>query len=157
MPLKTMNFPASRPLHQLLFLLSGIVLVLLWSHLDKPDMIIRTTPPPELGIELSEEQLSELASAYESGFDHPDPKKDDPCKRLQLLPYKKLSTWRKQFRKRGFTMEKIKHILQYGRREAYTHPEKAVPYTKIFDEQGNWIVVDFIDCIIWQVAPYNFK
>jgi NADH:ubiquinone oxidoreductase subunit 3 (subunit A) len=120
--------------------------------------LLRATPPPDVAIELSEAELAELTEAYESGFDHPDPERnDDPCERLQLLPFKKLKAWRKQFRKRGFTVAKIKDILKNGRREAFTHPEKGITYTKIYDQQGNWIVVDFVDCLIWQVAPYNFK
>ena len=121
-----------------------------------PDQsILQSTPPAEAAIELNDAQLAELTEAYEHGFNNPEP--DDPCTRLQLLPYKKLSAWRKQFRKRGFTMEKIKEMLAHGRRVPFTHPEKGVTYTKIFDAKGNWIVVDFVDCIIWQVAPYNFK
>lgn len=119
--------------------------------------IAKTAPPDDVAVELTGNQLQELAEAYDSGFDHPDPGNNDPCKRLQLLPHKKLSTWRKQFRKRGFTMEKIRDMLINGRRETFTHPQKGISYTKIFDEKGNWIVVDFIDCLIWQVAPYNFK
>jgi hypothetical protein len=119
--------------------------------------IYQTSPPPDVAIELSESQLDELQEAYESGFDHPDPEEGDPCTRLQMLPYKKFSTWKKQFQKRGFTMEKIRKMLTKGRRELYTHPEKGVTYTKIFDTRGNWIVIDFVDCILWQVAPYNFK
>ncbi len=153
---------------QLFFLLLASVtcLFFLWIGANRtteppPDFhlsgILHTSPPPEIAIELTDQQLTELTEAYNSGFDHPDPNQNDPCQRLQLLPYKKLSAWRKQFRKRGFTMEKIKDMLKNGRREPYTHPEKGVTYTKIYDRQGNWIVVDFLDCLIWQVAPYNFK
>ncbi len=119
--------------------------------------IVKTTPPPEVAIELDETQLNALKEAYENGFDHPDPSGDDPCKRLQLLPHKKLSAWRKQFRKRGFTINKVKDMIINGRREPFTHPQKGVTLTKIFDDKGNWIVIDFIDCLIWQVAPHNFK
>lgn len=117
--------------------------------------ILNTSPPDEVAIELTNNQLLELEDAFENGFENPEP--NDPCRRLQLLPFKKLSTWRQQFRKRGFTMGKVMDILANGRREAFTHPEKGVTFTKIFDRQGNWIVVDFVDCIVWQVAPYNFK
>lgn len=118
-------------------------------------IVLKTSPPAEVAIELTHVQLAELEDAFLNGFDNPEP--NDPCRRLQLLPFKKLSAWRKQFSKRGFTMEKIRDMLVSGRREAFTHPEKGVTYTKIFDRQGNWIVVDFVDCVIWQVAPYNFK
>ncbi|MEN0005750.1 MAG: hypothetical protein AAF798_16500 [Bacteroidota bacterium] len=114
-------------------------------------------PPPEVAIQLTDAQLDVLRSAYESGFENPDPGGDDPCERLLLLPYKKFSTWKRQFQKRGFTIEKVQSILKDGRREIFIHPEKGTRFTKIFDEVGNWIVIDFVDCILWQVAPHNFK
>lgn len=119
--------------------------------------LLRTSPPPKVAIELTEQQLTELTTAYKSGFDHPDPGNGDPCQRLQLLTYKKLSAWRKRFRKRGFTMDKIKTMLQNGRREPFVNPKNGVTFTKIYDPKGTWMIVDFVDCIIWQVAPYNFK
>jgi hypothetical protein len=118
------------------------------------DVIFKTSPPPEVAIDLTDAQLAELEEAFKQGFENPEP--NDPCKRLQFLAYKKLSKWRKQFRKRGFTMEKIKDMLVNGKREAFTHPQKGVTFTKIYDNRGNWIVVDFVDCIVYQVAPYNF-
>lgn len=161
-PSYTFPFPSKAlTVFVVIFLMS-----LLWVHQWMSDglaislehHLLRTTPPPDIAIELSEVELAELTEAYESGFDHPDPEgNNDPCERLRLLPFKKLKAWRKQFRKRGFTMDKIKDILKNGRREAFTHPEKGITYTKIYDQQGNWIVVDFVDCLIWQVAPYNFK
>lgn len=48
-----------------------------------------------------------------------------------MLPFKKLTAWRKQFSKRGFTMEKVRNMLANGRREAFTHPEKGVTFTRI--------------------------
>lgn len=122
-----------------------------------PIYYLPASPPSDVTIELNDAQLAELEQAYQEGFDHPDPNGEDPCQQLRLLPYKKLSTWRKQFRKRGFTVQKIKDMLKSGRREIFVHPEKGTRYTKIFDPKGNWIVVDFVDCIVWQVAPHNFK
>jgi hypothetical protein len=104
---------------------------------------LRTSPPSAVEIELSEADIAAITQAYQFGFDHPEPKGNDPCRRLQLLPHKKLSAWRKQFRKRGFTVDKIKDMLRTGRREAFAHPEKGTTFTKIYDPQGNWIVVDF--------------
>ena len=140
------------PVHGLLLLLTLLILGLLL-----PIFYLPTSPPPEVAIELSADELLALATAYEQGFDHPQPDGDDPCQRLRLLPYKKLSAWRRQFRKRGFTIQKIKNMLKSGRREIFVHPEKGTRYTKIFDPKGNWIVIDFVDCVIWQVAPHNFK
>jgi hypothetical protein len=54
----------------------------------------------------------------------------------------RLIVWRKQFRKRGFTVAKVQEMLRSGRRELYVHPEKGHAFTKIYDPQGNWIVVD---------------
>ena len=133
------------------------LLALLAVALLLPIFYLPTSPPPEVAIELSADELLALATAYEQGFDHPQPNGEDPCQRLRLLPYKKLSAWRQHFRKRGFTIQKIKNMLKSGRREIFVHPEKGTRYTKIFDPKGNWIVVDFVDCIIWQVAPHNFK
>lgn len=151
--------------HTLLSLLIGLLLLMVWLLAGPHDyggapaveFTLRAAPPPEVAIELSDAQLRELTEAYEHGFDHPDPGGEDPCERLRLLPHKKLSAWRRQFRKRGFTMEKVRDMLRTGRREVYTHPTKGNRYTKIYDARGNWIVVDFVDCIVWQVAPYNFK
>ena len=118
--------------------------------------VVHTRPPSDVGIELTSAQASSLDAAYRSGF--PNPNDDDPCERLRMLPQKTLKVWRKQFRKRGFTVEKIQHMLKKGRRERFTHPQKpGTPKTKIYDEKGNWIVVDFADCILYQVAPHNFK
>lgn len=139
-----------------ILLISRLDIGIMGHHAPPPDHgILQATPPAEVAVELTDAQLAELSEAYEQGFNNPQP--DDPCERLRLLPYKKLSTWRKQFRKRGFTMGKIKDMLAHGRRTLYRHPEKGTTYTKIFDAKGNWIVVDFVDCIVWQVAPHNFK
>jgi len=143
------------PVVSLLALLSLILLCVFGP--DMPAIYLPTSPPPEVSIELDDAQLAALEQAYKQGFDHPQPDGEDPCERLRLLPYKKLSVWRKQFRKRGFTIEKIKDMLRDGRRELFVHPEKGTRYTKIFDPKGNWIVIDFVDCIVWQVAPHNFK
>lgn len=126
-------------------------------YIPEDGLFVATSPPPDVAIELDEEALAALTDAHASGFEHPDPGGKDPCKRLQLLPHKKLSAWKKQFRKRGFTIEKIKDMLLHGRRETFLQPEKNISYTRIYDAQGNWIIVDFIDCFIWQVAPHNFK
>lgn len=119
--------------------------------------LLPTRPPDEVAIDLTQAQLLDLTTAYEQGFDHPDPEQDNACERLRLLPHKKLSAWKRQFQKRGFTMDKIRNMLRTGSREVSPHPTKDLTYTRIYDQQGNWIVVDFVDCIIWQIAPYNFK
>jgi hypothetical protein len=124
-----------------------------------PGGLYRTAPPPEVAIELTPAQESALAHAYAHGIDPGDPGDggDSSCERLRLLPYKKLRTWRRQFQRRGFTVAKIKTMLRTGVRSPHTHPTKGTTYTKISDPAGNWIIVDFVDCLIWQVAPYNFK
>lgn len=144
------------------FLLVPSVLFIGWLWQDAPafdllqeSILLKTSPPSEVAIELTEAQFAELEDAWLHGFDNPEP--NDPCSRLKMLPFKKLTAWRKQFGKRGFTMEKVRNMLANGRREAFTHPEKGVTFTRIYDQQGNWIVVDFVDCLVWQVAPYNFK
>ena len=53
-------------------------------------LLLKTTPPREVAIELTESQNAELEGAFQNGFDSPEP--NDPCRRLRLLPFKKLST-----------------------------------------------------------------
>jgi hypothetical protein len=107
---------------------------------------------------LSAAELAELREAYTQGFAHPEPGGgEDPCERLRLLAGKKFKVWKRQFQRRGFTMAKVRHMLQHGRREPFTHPRKGTTFTKIYDAQGNWMVVDFVDCVLWQVAPSDFK
>ena len=157
-----LTLPGNRTIALLLALLM-VSAVFIWQFLPndftffqtRESALLKTSPPTEVAIELTDLQLAELEEACLNGFNNPEP--NDPCTRLQMLPFKQLSTWKKQFRKRGFTMDKIKGMLSNGRREPFTHPEKGVTYTKIYDQQGNWIVVDFVDCLVWQVAPHNFK
>ena len=146
----TNSTPPPLPHRWQMLLLLALLLLLL-------SFLLPTRPPDEVAIDLTEVQLLDLTTAYEQGFDHPDPEQDDACERLRLLPHKKLSAWKRQFQRRGFTMDKIRNMLRTGRREVSPHPTKDLTYTRIYDQQGNWIVVDFVDCIIWQVAPYNFK
>ncbi len=161
MPTTAQNtFPLGRVITLLVLLLGLGLIVLHRPSAPAPPVsspLARASPPPEIAVELTEQQLAEITEAYESGFDHPDPDGQDPCRRLRLLPHKKLSTWRKQFQRRGFTMQKVRDMLRYGRREVHRHPGKSVSHTRVYDQKGNWIVVDFVDCIIWQIAPYNFK
>ena len=51
---------------------------------------------------------------------------------LQMLPFKKRSAWRKQFCKRGFTMDKTRNMLANGRRETFAHPKNGVTFTQIY-------------------------
>jgi hypothetical protein len=144
----------------ILLISSALFIGLFWQDTPAFDLLqesilLKTAPPAEVTIELTDAQLADLEDAWLHGFDNPEP--NDPCARLQMLPFKKLTAWRKQFSKRGFTMDKVRSMLANGRREAFTHPEKGVTFTRIYDQQGNWIVVDFVDCLVWQVAPYNFK
>jgi hypothetical protein len=49
-------------------------------------------------------------------------------------------------------------MLKTGRRETFAHPKTPeITRTKIFDDTGNWIIIDFVECIVWQIAPANFK
>lgn len=152
-PMLTLIRP-SRPGRGLLlpcFFLSVLCLLLWWLSANW----VATVPPPEVAIELNEDQLSALADAYEHGISNPEP--DDPCKRIKMLSGKQLSKWRRQFSRRGFTVAKVRELLRGGARSPHTHPTKGTTYTKITGPAGNWIIVDFVDCILWQVAPHNFK
>lgn len=119
--------------------------------------LVQAKVPKDAEINLTPDQITEIETAYSDGFEF-NSDDEDPCEKLKLQTYKKLSAWKRQFRRRGFTIEKIRKMLQTGRREAFAHPKTPeITRTKIFDDTGNWIVVDFVDCIIWQIAPSNFK
>lgn len=119
--------------------------------------LVQANVPKDAEITLTPTQITEIETAYTDGFEL-NSDNEDPCEKLKLQAYKKLSVWKRQFRRRGFTIEKIKKMLQTGRREYFAHPKTPeITRTKIFDDTGNWIVVDFVDCIIWQIAPSNFK
>ena len=117
--------------------------------------VLRATPDPADRIDFTPAQLAEIEAAYTDGFRNPNP--DDPCARIKMLPYKQLSKWTKQLSRRGFTLETIKELLKTGRRVPHTHPVKGTTYTRIIGPSGKCIIVDFADCILWQVAPANFK
>lgn len=129
---------------------TGLFLLLLY-------YLLQAKVPKDAGITLTPAQITEIEAAYTNGFEF-NSGDEDPCEKLKLQTYKKLSVWKRQFRRRGFTIEKIKKMLQTGRREKFAHPKTPeITRTKIYDDTGNWIVVDFVDCIVWQIAPSNFK
>jgi len=135
----------------------GKILILTLLSLLLLYYLVQTQVPKDAEITLTPVQLTEIETAYTEGFEF-NSNNEDPCERLKLQAHKKLSDWKRQFRRRGFTIEKIKHMLRTGKREAFVHPKTPdITRTKIFDDTGNWIIIDFADCIIWQIAPSNFK
>ncbi len=119
--------------------------------------LVQAKAPKDVEITLTPTQIIEIEAAYTDGFEY-NSNNEDPCEKLKLQTYKKLSDWKRQFRRRGFTIEKSKDMLRTGRRQVFAHHKtRDVTRTKIFDDIGNWIIVDFVDCIIWQIAPSSFK
>jgi hypothetical protein len=72
------------------------------------------------------------------------------------LGLKKLNKWVQQFTKRGFTVDKVRATLETGTRATYSHPSGS-NFTRIVHPDGSSVIVDFVDCIIWQLAPADFK
>ena len=125
-----------------------------WERMDASisDFLLRAETPE---ISLTNEQVDEITTLYEEGIEfNNDP--NDPCRRLKLLGLKKLSKWVNQFKHRGFTVEKIKETLETGTRMVYNH-RSGTNFTRIVHPDGSCIIVDFVDCVIWQIAPGDFK
>ncbi len=115
------------------------------------DFLLRTETPP---IELTNEQVEAITELYNDGIEFSNP--NDPCQKLKLLGLKKLNKWVYQFKKRGFTVDKIKKILEIGSRQTHSHPSGS-NFTRIIHPDGSSIIVDFVNCVIWQIAPADFK
>jgi hypothetical protein len=100
-------------------------------------------------------RAGEISALYSAGIEfNNDP--NDPCQKLKLLGLKKLNKWVTQFKKRGFTVSKIKETLETGTRTTYNHLSGS-NFTRIIHPDGSCIIVDFVNCVIWQIAPANFK
>jgi len=106
-------------------------------------------------INLTEAQIAEISTLYDDGIEFSDDP-NDPCKKLKLLGLKKLNKWVNQFNKRGFTVSKIRETIETGTRMTYSHPSGS-NFTRIIHPDGSCIIVDFLECIIWQIAPADFK
>ncbi len=125
-----------------------------WESIDVSisDFLLRSEVPE---IVLTTEQLDEISALYSAGIEfNNDP--NDPCQKLKLLGLKKLNKWVTQFKKRGFTVSKIKETLETGTRTTYNHLSGS-NFTRIIHPDGSCIIVDFVNCVIWQIAPANFK
>ncbi|HMP26328.1 MAG TPA: hypothetical protein PKC76_19525 [Saprospiraceae bacterium] len=125
-----------------------------WESLDVAieNFLMRSETPPG---DLSNEEIEEITIFYNDGIEFSnDP--DEPCQKLKLLGLKKIDKWIHQFRNRVFTVDKIKEIMQIGSRYVYSHPSGS-NFTRIVHPDGTSIIVDFVNCIIWQVAPAHFK
>ena len=125
-----------------------------WESIDASisDFLLRSEVPE---IVLTTEQLGEISALYSAGIEfNNDP--NDPCQKLKLLGLKKLNKWVTQFKKRGFTVSKIKETLETGTRTTYNHLSGS-NFTRIIHPDGSCIIVDFVNCVIWQIAPANFK
>lgn len=125
-----------------------------WESLDVSisDFILRTETPE---IPLTVEQIDEITALYNNGIEFNN-NPNDPCRKLKLLGLKKLNKWVNQFKQRGFTVSRIRETLETGTRMTYNHPSGS-SFTRIVHPDGSCIIVDFVDCVIWQIAPANFK
>lgn len=78
------------------------------------------------------------------------------CNNFRLNDFKSPLKWSNQFKKRGFTLERVRDILQHGTKETYIdHLGKTM--VRVTDpHSGDFIVIDPLDCKIWQIAPSTF-
>jgi len=79
------------------------------------------------------------------------------CSNFKLKDFKKPAVWRKQFRKRGFTVDKVKDMLQSGNREFFIDPNGRQMVRIIDPQSGDYLVLDPHNCEIFQIAPAYFK
>lgn len=108
--------------------------------------LVRTnTPDDDLSAEVQE--------ALDSGIEIPVAL--NGCNNFKLKDFKSLKRWIKQFKTRGFSKAKISDMLQHGRREFFTDG-RGNNLLRIFDADGNYIVLDPLTCEIWQIAPNTF-
>lgn len=124
-----------------------------WESLDLSisDFILRSETPE---ITLTNEQVTEITALYNDGLEFGDDP-NDPCQKLKLTGFKKLNKWINQFKQRGFTVSKIRETLKIGTRSVYNH-RSGTNFTRIIHPDGSCIIVDFVDCLIWQIAPAHF-
>ena len=79
------------------------------------------------------------------------------CNNFRLKDFKKPGIWRKQFRKRGFTVQKVSEILRHGAKKTYYDTKSGRTMMRMTDPQsGDYIVLDPKKCEIWQIAPSTF-
>lgn len=96
---------------------------------------------------------AEVQEALDSGIEIPIAL--NGCNNFKLKDFKSLKRWVKQFKTRGFSKAKISDMLQHGRREFFTDG-RGNNLLRIFDSDGNYIIVDPLTCEIWQIAPNTF-
>jgi len=96
---------------------------------------------------------AEVQEALDSGIEIPIAL--NGCNNFKLKDFKSLKRWIKQFKTRGFSKAKISDMLQHGRREFFTDG-RGNNLLRIFDADGNYIVLDPLTCEIWQIAPNTF-
>ena len=96
---------------------------------------------------------AEIQVALDDGIEIPIPL--NGCSNFKLKDFKSAKRWKKQFRDRGFDTKKIRDMLQNGRQESFVD-WKGHHLLRIFDADGNYIVVDPLTCEIGQIAPNTF-
>lgn len=78
------------------------------------------------------------------------------CHNFKLKDFKTPGRWRRQLRKRGFTLERLAGILTWGRQEWITD-KNGRRMMRVYDKSSNdFVVVDPFTCQIWQIGPASF-
>jgi hypothetical protein len=99
-------------------------------------------------------EAPEFADAIESGITITVPVMN--CNNFRLKDFKTPGKWSKQFRQRGYDLDKVKRMIESGKRESFIDA-KGQSLMRITDPgTGDWIVVDPYTCEIWMVAPSHF-
>jgi len=133
----TLNDRSSSP-HYIVLLILALILGLGWM------LITKDGPQPD-----------EINDAIDQGITIPTA--INGCNNFHLKDFKKPGIWRKQFRKRGFTVQKVSEILRRGAKETYYDTKSGRMMMRMIDPQsGDYIVLDPEKCEIWQIAPSDF-
>jgi hypothetical protein len=99
-------------------------------------------------------EAPEFKEAIDDGFAISVPVMN--CNNFKLKDFKTPGKWSKQFRKRGYDLEKVKRTIETGKRESFIDA-KGQSLMRITDPiSGDWIVLDPYVCEIWMVAPSHF-
>ena len=98
--------------------------------------------------------VDEINTAMDTGITIPTTL--NGCNNFRLKDFKTPGKWRMQFRKRGFTVQRVKDILQTGTRQTIID-KYGKQMLRITDPKtGDYIVINPLTCEIWHIAPFEF-
>lgn len=121
----------------LVFLLLIALLGLGWVHITKDGPIV-----------------DEINTAMDTGITIPTTL--NGCNNFRLKDFKTPGKWRMQFRKRGFTVQRVSDILRTGAKQMVKDKNGKMMMRITCPKTGDYIVVDPLTCQIWQIAPSEF-